>query len=260
MSYPGDKVVIRHYLGPSMSVGPALTAKMRKANGQVMHRSSYQSLTPDGVWDPTEIKKREVFYQCVEEKCGGTAMASSFEFDLSIETPTNEAYEDDDDDHIGYVSDDDDVTPERLDTYIGAEVILPMGNENFSGKVKARKRSQDGTLKGTANQNPSLDTRTYGVEFHDGQVAKFGANMIAENMWAQCDLEGNQYRLMDSIVDHKTDGHAMEKSNKYVFVKGGKSLPRSTKGWHLCIKWKDGLSSWERLADVKESYPVEVAE
>ena len=171
--------------------------------------------------------------------------ASDFEFDRDIETPTYEAYEDDVDDSIGYVSDDDDVMPETLNSYIGAEVVLPMGNENLSGKVKARKRSQDGTLKGTAHQNPVLDTCTYEVEFHDGQVAKVGANMIAENMWAQCDLEGNQYRLMDSIVDHKTDGHAIKKSNQYVFVNGRKSMKRSTKGWHLCIKWKDGWMSWE---------------
>ena len=60
-----------------------------------------------------------------------------------------------------------------LDNYIGAEVVLPMGNENHSGKVKARQRSQDGTLKGNASQNPILDTCTYDVEFHDGQVAEF---------------------------------------------------------------------------------------
>jgi hypothetical protein len=32
-----------------------------------------------------------------------------------------------------------------------------------------------------------------------------------------------------------------------------------TKGWKLCVKWKDGTTSWERLADLKESYPMEVA-
>jgi len=28
----------------------------------------------------------------------------------------------------------------------------------------------------------------------------------------------------------------------------------------LCVQWKDGSTSWERLADLKESYPIEVAE
>jgi hypothetical protein len=35
---------------------------------------------------------------------------------------------------------------------------------------------------------------------------------------------------------------------------------RTTKGWELCIQWKDGMTTWECLADLKESNPVEVAE
>jgi hypothetical protein len=33
-----------------------------------------------------------------------------------------------------------------------------------------------------------------------------------------------------------------------------------TKGWHLCVEWKDGTTIWERLIDLKESNPVEVDE
>ena len=28
----------------------------------------------------------------------------------------------------------------------------------------------------------------------------------------------------------------------------------------MCVEWKDGSSSWERLADLKESYPIQIAE
>ena len=37
-------------------------------------------------------------------------------------------------------------------------------------------------------------------------------------------------------------------------------LRRLTIGWQLCCQWKDGSSSWVNLADLKESYPIEVAE
>jgi hypothetical protein len=37
-------------------------------------------------------------------------------------------------------------------------------------------------------------------------------------------------------------------------------VSKTTKGWHLCVEWKDGTTSWERLADLKENNPVEVAE
>ena len=35
---------------------------------------------------------------------------------------------------------------------------------------------------------------------------------------------------------------------------------KTTKGWRLCVLWKDGSTSWERLPDLKESYPLDVAE
>ncbi len=174
-------------------------------------------------------------------------------------TPHFDLYEDDTQPQQP-VPDVDDVTPEAFDQYVGAEVLLPLNGQMTTGKVKRRKRDIDGNIKGTAHQNPILDTRTYEVEFPDGEVAEYAANAIAENMYAQCDLEGNQYLIMDSIVDHKTDGHAVAFADRYVEVKGKKHLKKTTKGWHLCIKWKDGTTSWERLADLKESNPIELAE
>ena len=37
----------------------------------------------------------------------------------------------------------------------------------------------------------------------DGDVTEMTANMIAESMYSQCDPDGNQYVLLDSIIDHK---------------------------------------------------------
>ena len=52
-----------------------------------------------------------------------------------------------------------------------------------------------------AHSNLILDMRTYEVEFPDGQTTEYSANIIAENMYAQCDTEGNQYLLLKEIVD-----------------------------------------------------------
>eukprot|EP00978_Attheya_sp_CCMP212_P006101 scaffold13744_cov38-Attheya_sp.AAC.2 len=72
-----------------------------------------------------------------------------------------------------------------------------------SGKVIGWKRDKDGIAKGKANTNPILDTRTYQVRFPDGVEAEYAANAIAENMWAQCDPDGNQHNvLLESIIDH----------------------------------------------------------
>jgi Reverse transcriptase (RNA-dependent DNA polymerase) len=37
-------------------------------------------------------------------------------------------------------------------------------------------------------------------------------------------------------------------------------MRKTTIGWTICVQWKNGETSWERLADLKESNPLEVAE
>jgi hypothetical protein len=79
-------------------------------------------------------------------------------------------------------------------------------------------------------------------------------------MYAQCDTEGNQFNIMDCIIDHKKDGHDLERADMYIKHGINKQVRKTTKGWHLCVEWKDGTTSWERITDLKESNPVEVAE
>ena len=112
-----------------------------------------------------------------------------------------------------------------------------------------------------AHDNPILDTRRYVVAFENGEEAELSANAIAQSMYAQCDPEGNQYVLFDSIVDYRRSTTAMTKADQKVVKANGRTfLRRSTKGWQLCVQWKDGSTSWERLADMKETHPLECAE
>ena len=71
------------------------------------------------------------------------------------------------------------------------------------GHVTARKRDADGNPKGRANSNPIINTREYLVTFDNGDVTKLTANLIAESMYAQCDPNGNQYVLLESLQDHR---------------------------------------------------------
>jgi hypothetical protein len=118
----------------------------------------------------------------------------------------------------------------------------------------------DGTVRGRANANPMLDTRAYEIEFPDGRIDEYTANVIAENMYSQCDIEGRQYSLMEGIIYHITDGHAVAPAEMYIKHRSNNKVTKTTKGWHLCVEWKDGTTSWERLEDLKESNPVEAAE
>jgi hypothetical protein len=79
-------------------------------------------------------------------------------------------------------------------------------------------------------------------------------------MYAQFYTEGRQYNLMEGIVDHKTDGHAVDRDDMYIKHGSNKQVRKTTKGWNLCVEWKDGKTIWERLVDPKESNPVDVSE
>jgi hypothetical protein len=121
------------------------------------------------------------------------------------------------------------------DQYIGAHVRVPIGDEIRSGKVVRRKKELYDTVMGKANAHSMLETRTYENYFPDGRSDEYTANLIAENIYAQCDIEGRQYNLMEGIVDHKTDGHAIEPADMYIKYGSNKQVSKTTKGWSLCV-------------------------
>jgi hypothetical protein len=73
----------------------------------------------------------------------------------------------------------------------------------------------------------------YEVEFADGNSAdcEYTAIVIAENMWTQCDPNGNQFRLMEGIADHWKVADAVPKEESI----HRKYADRYTAGWFLCV-------------------------
>jgi hypothetical protein len=72
---------------------------------------------------------------------------------------------------------------------VGASVQLSIGNKVQTGMVTGHKRGLDGVGRGKASANPILDTVTYNVEFPDVRSENYTADLIAKNMYAQCDEE-----------------------------------------------------------------------
>ena len=91
-------------------------------------------------------------------------------------------------------------------------------------------------------------------------MSTYSTNVISESMYVQCDEEGQQYLLFGSILAHKTDGYALSVANQDWVVRGQSSKRKTTKVWHLCVQWNDGGETWERLSELKESHPIQVAE
>jgi hypothetical protein len=115
--------------------------------------------------------------------------------------PNYDCYDDDHDldpDHS-----DIEVTPEMGDNYLNAEISVMRGGTLVKGRVTSRKRDEDGNPIGLANANPILDTREYTFTFDNGDETVLNANLIAKAMYVQCNPDGNQYILLDSIIDHR---------------------------------------------------------
>ena len=87
------------------------------------------------------------------------------------------------------------------------------------------------------------------------------ANIIAENLLSQVDSEGHINCLLDEIVDHRCDNTAMSSSDNMYQDENDVTHQRyTTKGWQIYVQWKDGSSIWVAMKDIKNSYPVELAE
>jgi hypothetical protein len=157
---------------------------------------------------------------------------------LDMDTPTYDMYEDDDEGAYSQVPEFDDVCPDTYNCYVITEVELPIGDKVMSGKVKRRKREHDGSLKGTEHPNPMLDIHMYEVELPDRQVAEYSANVIAENMYTQCNAEGNQYLLLDKIINWRRDNNATDaRDDMYVYsLNNNQQYQKTMKGWKLSAK------------------------
>lgn len=146
--------------------------------------------------------------------------------------------------------------------YINMEVGLPRGDDDnlVHAIVKRRKVDEDGEPIGAYNSNPLLDTRMYEVEFIDGTMEAISANILAENILSQVDSEGHRQMLLDEIIDHRTTGEEVKKGDEFIITRSNtKRRLMTTKGWEICVQWKDGSTDWISLKDLKNSYPIELA-
>ena len=149
-----------------------------------------------------------------------------------------------------------------LNRYISAKVSIPVGGHKFAhGRVVRRARDDTGELIGKSNANPLLDTSQYEVQFEDGAVERYSANVIAENIYSRVDHDGHTVALFTDIVDHRKDDEAIPKDEGTFTDKNGKVRQKqTTKGWHLLVELNNGTSEWFKLKDLKESNPLDVAE
>jgi hypothetical protein len=263
-TFPEQQRVIGRWLGVAHRVGQAMCYWILPSSGIPIARSTIQSISRDEL-------QTDAVKAALREYDAEIAIKLGESDDTALPKDLHIYLEDEEDDQIDNEPFEPEARTPNIDAFeadaydalLLAEPLLPRGTNLEQARVIGRKRDRDtGDPVGHYNPNPLLNTRVYMVEFSDGHVAEYGANAIAEAIYNQVDGDGFQESLFQDIIGHhKDDEEAMSDDTFSNLAAGDKPHhARTTKGWEICIQWKDGTSSWHPLSEIKNSFPVHLAE
>ena len=238
--------------------------------GNVVPRRSVRHLTQGELGSESEKLKRSQFLENITRILGDSLSTPPSTVKPESSDPfAFDPRESDDAEPIGWL-DGDPIDPSDKkaifehslsDVLIGAEVLLPQGEKLTSARVKSRHTDENGDITGQYDTNPLLKSLIYDVEFPDGTVHEYAANIITEHMYSTIDENGFSKLILDCILDHSKDDSAVSKADKYLITKSGnRRLRKSTIGWTLLVRWKNGSEQWVPLKLLKDNYPVEIAD
>jgi hypothetical protein len=72
--------------------------------------------------------------------------------------------------------------------------------------------------------------------------------------------KGQQYQILDEIIDHRKDNTAVPISEGMIQGPNGEMKPKiTTQGHEFQCSFKDGSMDWVKLKDLKESNRIEIA-
>ena len=114
-----------------------------------------------------------------------------------------------------------------------ADILLPKGDQMARGHEVAQSHDVNGNVLGKAYANPILDTRLYQVEFLGGKVTELTTNIIAESVYVQCDVEGNEYLPLNLLIDYQKDDKVIPLSDQQISLWGRAVTCKSTAAWSI---------------------------
>ena len=79
----------------------------------------------------------------------------------------------------------------------------------------------DRKVKSSYDDNTILNTILYEFEFPDGTLRSYAANIIANSIYNQVEVCELSCAQLQSIVEYKRDGNAVDKADQYVVTKRG---------------------------------------
>ena len=260
----GDKKAkLGRWLGVNRHVGQALSLHILKGDGRIITSTTVQNVTQKDALLPAVQDMMRSFDSHANNYL--TTKSSTLAIDAEIDAAMilDADKPDNDDDFVFQCDENLDIDSYDLDTYnkfVGSAIQLNRGGKLVRGRVKDRVRDDAGNLVGKQHQKPLVDTSRYSAEYDGGSEDELAANVIAEAIFAQVDDEGREFLLLEDIIDYRRDDSiALDKINGFETKPNGNNVPKkTTMGWELMVRWKDGTESWIALKDLKYSNPLEV--
>ena len=130
-------------------------------------------------------------------------------------------------------------TPDSFDPYVNHDLSLTRDHDNKMEFACAWNRKEDSNVNpiGIANHNLILVSRVYIVEWSYQRTEDLMASAIAESLFAQVNVEGNQHVIFDDIIDHWRTGDYISGNSGFITLENGmKQRHVTTQGWELCIQ------------------------
>ncbi len=270
-AFPNQERLLARWIGIAHRVGQAMCYWILPHTGIPIARTTIQAITPEELQTLEIQQQLEKYDESIAIKLDA----------LQDELQHIKIYREDEPDDIidddmpmepeAQTRDVDTIEADAYDEFLLTEPLLIRDGQLTRATIISRKRDHNDNPIGTYHHNPLLNTRVYLAQFPDGHIAELSANVIAEAIYDQVDDDGIESPLFQDIIGHEKDKTALTEQEANEIVREeqkGKSMRGNnnihplytTKGWRICIAWTDGSTSWHSLAEIKNSYPVALAE
>ena len=269
VKFPFQKRSLGRVLGPMKNEGNEMAQAVLTITGKVVPRRTCAPLTIAELNSPGEKLKRQQFDSAITKLFGNSihvppeTVKPTEDLDMIdlTESGSPDSIHVIDGDPVDANDNKAEFETSLIDSFLHAELLLPQVESLSRAKVIGQSATDSGDPIGSYDVNPLLNSILYDVEFDDGEIKQYSANIIAENMYSQVDGEGFSKTIFDSILDYRKDSDALSAKDKYIITKSGQFHQRkTTSGWKFLVRFKDGTEQWIPLKILKETNPVDVAE
>jgi hypothetical protein len=244
-----EQRLIGRWLGIAHRVGSNMIFWILTKSGRVIARSTVQHITTSDMQQDAIRQLQQSFDESITERFADEQFVLMepglfYLEDVESPEPVDETNIPDDAEYGDMIHeprpDVDDI--DTYDQYLNAEVVIDRDGEPLRARVAKRAKSELGAPIGHSHTNPLFDTREYDCIFDDGTMERYTANIIAENLYSQCDREGHSFLVLNEIVDHAKDHSAVPMTEGF--------MP-----FHSRIQWQ--LGAKEDNAGVEAALSVE---